>query len=196
MKMVLLTVGMLLASGWGVFAQEVLNERDLRKAGIAWLGVADLPIRCPFQGVGHTPTLSRDLFDHYRNRGFSLRSLCLALGSYDVRYDPSTGHRLNRYQLAGMEDLEQGDIEFYRFPLHVPDCFRTVEVLEDKGATVVWRPTGCVVRYHPKTGASVRNASAVRLHTGGAAGEAPGPLGSTVSSTVGEGRLRRMLRGE
>jgi hypothetical protein len=196
MRSVLLGVGMLLVSGWGLHAQEIVSARDLRKAGIAWSEVAALPIACPYQGEGHTPSLSRELFDYYRNRGFALRPLCLALGSYDVRYDPSDGRRLSRYQLTGMEHLAPEDLEFYRYPFHVPDCFRSVQVLEDLNYEVSWRPTGCTVRYHPKTGAPVRNASSVKLGTGGGAGDAPNPSGRTVRSTVSDEKLGRLLRGQ
>ena len=126
---------------------ETVSIHDLQSAGIDWFGPdATLPVRCPYQGEGHTLHFSQELYEGYRKRGFSLRALCLALGSGDVHYDPLTGRKLRGYILA---EEEEGAEEVH--PFTVPDCFRKVSVIHGAGtAEQVWRPTGCEVRFDPR----------------------------------------------
>jgi hypothetical protein len=168
----------------------------LARAGIAW-GIYDGVrqavkdyIGCPYQGEGYTISLSREVVDQYRQRGFSLRALCLALASHQVRFDPSNGSALQRYQLPGY-----GRSSEYQFPFFIPDCFREVKILADRHFEVEWRPAGCEIHYDPASGSAVTSSSAVRLVTGGGAGDAPDEASSSATSTTSGARLEGLISG-
>jgi len=166
---------------------EHVRQDDLRRSGIAWNDVASLPVKCPYQGEGWTISFSDEFYESYKRRGFSLKAMCLSLGSEDVKFDPETGERLECYSLIGWES---GGC----FPFYVSDCFRSVKVLSGDGtAEQVWRPTGCTVRFDPKTGKAV-NGSVVKLFTGGDAGDAPDQ--SQAGSSVSSARLGKLLSGK
>lgn len=173
-----------------------INALDLARAGIAWMfydGVAGLArdyVKCPYQGEGHTISLSRDVVAQYKQRGFSLRATCLALASEKVRFDPSNGGSLQRYQLPGY-----GNDPEYQFPFFVSDCFKEVKILADRNFEVEWRPVGCVAKYDPATGNPVSNGAAIKLVTGGAAGDAPDESAVSSSGTTSSAKLGTLISG-
>ncbi len=147
----------------GALPREKLSKKTIKAVGILPDTVADMR---PFEtclGVvpnGWGVTISRELYDHYRRRGFTKEAVCLALGSADVSYDPETGRQLPLYELSG------GLIR----PLRLSDCYRTVQVYPKTSYIIGWRPTGCTLRYHPTTGIRIHDPNAVELTSGGAAG--------------------------
>ena len=92
---------------------------------------------CYYYGDGSNFISVSDTFlTHYKARGFSLNSLCLALQS-PLAFDPETGKRLPSYQLANLDFLRAADPEMKKtagmlgegvlsdeLPLAVPDCFK------------------------------------------------------------------------
>jgi len=178
------TSGREIASG-----SEAIRQEDMRRHGIAWNAVPKLPIDCPYQGEGWTVSFSREFYESYKARGFTLKAMCLALGSSDVRFDPETGRPLRCYSLAGWED---GGC----FPFYVSDCFRTYDLISGNDtAEQKWRPAGCNIRYHPKTGKRVNSAFAITLFTGGEAGDAPDESSETRTS-VSDAKLGSLLSGK
>jgi uncharacterized protein YraI len=175
-------------------ANAVLRADDMRRHGIAWSAfeprMRPLPIGCPYQGEGWTLSFSREFYQSYVARGFSLKAMCLALASSNAHFDPETGAAIKCYRLAGWED---GGC----FPFYVSDCFRTVQVMRGDGtAEQYWRPTGCNINYDPDTGRAVRRPSDVSLlYTGGGAGDAPDENTQTRSS-VDDARLGHYLSGQ
>jgi uncharacterized protein YraI len=188
-------------SGWissccikaeGNEGNEVIRQGDLRRHGIDWPILSGnppgLPVGCPYQGEGWTLSFSREFYQSYLQRGFSLKAMCLALASESVRFDPETGKKIKCYRIVGWES---GGC----YPFFAPDCFRTVQLISgDNTAEQAWRPTGCPVRYDPSTGKVVRNVSEVKLFTGGGAGDAPDESSQTRAS-VDDARLGRLLSG-
>jgi hypothetical protein len=76
------------------------------------------------QGGAFNISISAELLAHYVQRGFSRRSLCMALIS-GIRFDPETGHRLATYvvvYLLASNDQPEGDIA-QELPLAIPSCF-------------------------------------------------------------------------
>jgi hypothetical protein len=69
----------------------LVRQVELRRHGIAWNDVPKLPIECPYQGEGWTISFSNEFYQSYKARGFSLKAMCLGLGSINVRFDPQTG---------------------------------------------------------------------------------------------------------
>jgi hypothetical protein len=168
---------------------ETVRRADMRRHGIAWFepGVPELAVSCPYQGEDWTISFSRGFFQAYSDRGFSLKAMCLALASNDVHFDPETGRALKCYRL-----VDGGNSGC--FPFYVSDCFRTVQAIGGSRAEQSWRPTGCDLRYDPKTGRSVKRNSEVVLFTGGGAGDAP-DQSSQARSSMDDARLGRLLSG-
>jgi hypothetical protein len=76
------------------------------------------------QGGAFNISISAELLAYYVQRGFSRRSLCMALVS-GIRFDPETGHRLATYVVVYMlasRDQPEGDIA-QELPLAIPSCF-------------------------------------------------------------------------
>jgi hypothetical protein len=170
------------------FPREKISAYALRAAGIAPQSASNMkpePISCDVVPNGWGVTISKELYDNYRQRGFSEKSLCLALGTSGVYFNPDTGERLNLYEITG-------DIFGLR-PLRLPDCYRTVRVIGTGGYLIGWQPTGCQMRYHPSTGLPIEHPGLVELDAGGEAGG--GVDEDNRSSTVSESRLRELLLG-
>lgn len=91
---------------------------ELRSFGVAVdaSGIEPFPNSC--DGAGNRKpaiSVSNEMLDHFRERGFSLTSLCLALGSR-VRFNPETGEALPRFVVSDLPETE--------VTLNVPDCFK------------------------------------------------------------------------
>jgi hypothetical protein len=176
------------------FPREKLSVDVLRSAGIvpqnAWDSKNNrsgrmLPVSCDEIPNGWGVTLSNELFEEYRRRGFSRSAVCLALGGNDIHFDPQTGQRLNLYEIP--DDI------FGLRPAWLPDCYKSVQVVRKSGYLVAWRPTGCTIRFHPSTGLPIKNAAMVEVTAGGEAGG--GVDEDNRSSTVSKDRARALVRG-
>ena len=86
---------------------KMLRDAGLAVAGSA--GTGGFPNKC-YSGL----TVSNKLLADFVARGFSLTTLCLALGSYWVEYDPETGKPLTIVQGPGIGPLL----------IDIPDCLR------------------------------------------------------------------------
>ena len=172
------------------FPRERISVRALQMAGIVPEGLWKTRRFPVCEGIvpnGWGVTISNELFKYYRNRGFSMMSMCIALGSDGVYFDPETGRRLNLYEI-------QGDTFRSLHPLWLPDCYRQIKVIAEGGYLIGWRPTGCTLRYHPSTGLPIRNPELVELSAGGEAG--PGmDEDNRSSSTLTQDRLQTLLHG-
>jgi hypothetical protein len=170
-------------------------------------GFPDLPVECPYSGESSTVSLSTDLWNYYKGRGFQMRALCLTLASREVRYDPETGQRIPQYRLPGeypripgVPHLGQVNIGGRwlpeSFPFYAPNCFKTVQVISGKDtADTRWRPTGCVVRFDPGTGRPVQSGQLVEVYTGSEAGSGRDESTASRSSTVSDAKLGALVRG-
>ena len=123
----------------------------LRSVGIAPLSGMDrsgrpflrLPIVC---GIERSVVISSELFATYRQRGFSMTALCLAFADSGIHFDPATGQRLPLFSFSGEHALR---------PLWLPDCYKSAEVLPSRNIYTIWRPSGCILEYHPWTGKKI-----------------------------------------
>lgn len=176
-------------------SQESLSVNVLRAAGIVAENVWDaknsrsgatLPVCRDEVPNGWGVTLSNELFEAYRQRGFTKAAVCLALGGNDVYFDPATGRQLKLYRVTG-------DTLSLR-PIWLPDCYRTVQVIRKGGYLIGWRPTGCTMRYHPSTGLPIASQEVVELSAGGEAGG--GVDEDNRSSTVSAARARELTQGK
>jgi hypothetical protein len=170
--------------------REKLSVNTLRAAGIVPQAVyktQTLPVSCDEVPNGWGVTISNQLFDIYKQRGFSREAVCLALGSDDVHFDPETGRRLKLYQISN-DEFQQVRA------LWLPDCFKEVEIVAKGGWLVGWRPHGCTMRFHPLTGFPIDNPELVELSAGGEAGG--GVDEDNQSSTVSADRLRSLVNGK
>jgi hypothetical protein len=167
--------------------RERLSVKVLRAAGIAPQEASlGFDISCEAEVPnGWGVTISDELYSSYQSRGFSKTALCFALGSGDVFFDPETGRQLKLYTV-GQDPMTH--------PIWVPNCFKKVEILKKLGHHNSWRPSGCVLRYHPTTGLPIDDAKVVELWAGGAAG--PGVDEDNISSTVSADRLRSLVTGK
>lgn len=169
--------------------RETISSSALSAAGILPHGSRDpFPISCDIVANGWGVSISSDLYQHYRDRGFSEDAVCLALGSTDVKFDPETGKVLPLYE-------DPGNLVDIVYPLTLPDCFKTVHMNPiEVPYMIVWRPTNCTVAYHPTTGMKISDPTLVELVSGGEAGA--GSDEENQSSTVSEERLKKILRGQ
>ena len=96
-----------------------MTGRELAGQGIAVheLRMRPFPNSCAAAGNANL-SVSNELLQHFRGRGFSLESLCLGLSSH-IHYDPETGRQL---PLANLVEL--GRDRAMVIPLNLPDCFR------------------------------------------------------------------------
>ena len=126
------------------FKRILMSADDLANAGIYirlvdpnYRGSDDLykkrragPNKC-FYEPDRVLAVSDFMLKHFEERGFSLRTLCLALQS-TLRYDPGTGKQLPTAVAArrsrGGNSLESTGSEIL---LNVPDCFRNGTPLID-----------------------------------------------------------------
>jgi hypothetical protein len=177
------------------FSKESLSIEVLRAAGIVPQNVWDsknkrqgntLPISCDEVPNGWGVTLSNELYEAYRQRGFSRTAVCLALGGNGVYFDPETGKQLRLYRIS--------DDDFSVRPIWLPDCYRSVQVIREGGYSIGWRPTGCSMRYHPSTGLPIGSQDVVELSAGGEAGG--GVDEDNRSSTVSAARARELTHGK
>ncbi len=96
-----------------------MTGRELAGQGIAVreLRMRPFPNSCAHAGNPNL-SVSNELLQHFRGRGFSLESLCLGLSSH-IHYDPETGRQLPLANLVELARDRQTVI-----PLNLPDCFR------------------------------------------------------------------------
>lgn len=98
---------------------------ELRSVGVAIAkpGIEPFPHSCRAAG-NKAPGLSvsKAMLDHFKARGFSLASLCLALGSTAL-FDPETGRALPRVVVT-----DAGNVEI---TLNFPACFKNAAPLAD-----------------------------------------------------------------
>jgi hypothetical protein len=174
------------------FPRERISVTALQSVGIVpqdAFRTQKMPISCNEVPNGWGLTISDELYQSYRRRGFSRQALCLALGGSHVLFDPATGRRLPLYQIPG-------DISGLR-PLWLSDCYRQIQVLPNQGFQqylIYWRPTGCIIRYHPSTGLPITKPELVKMVSGGEAG---GEVDEdNRSSTVSQSRLRSLVNGQ
>ena len=98
---------------------------ELRGLGVAVVapGIKPYPNSCDAAGNRKPAlTVSGKMLAHFRSRGFTLTSLCLALGSR-VRFDPETGGALPRFVITDLPETE--------LTLNFPDCFKNANALSD-----------------------------------------------------------------
>jgi hypothetical protein len=149
--------------------------------------ITPLPISCEEVPNRWGVTISNELYRAYLKRGFSKMALCLALGGSQVYFDPQSGRQLPLYR------------PFSYFggwrPLWLSDCYRQIKVVgKIEDYVILWRPTGCTLRYDPSTGLPIKIPNHVRLASGGEAGG--GKDEDNESSTVSEDRLRSLVSGK
>jgi hypothetical protein len=87
-------------------------------------GISVSPNTRPFpnscQSAGNARlSVSDELLAHFRARGFTLESVCLAFSSH-IRFDPETGRQL---PLAFIPEIRAHGFD-NEFPLNIPLCFR------------------------------------------------------------------------
>ena len=87
------------------------------------------------EGMQHNITISDEFLARYVAKGFSRRSLCMALVS-EARFDPETGKRLPTYifksEVAVQNSLEYLNPKTLRpdvLAMYVPDIFKTIEAM-------------------------------------------------------------------
>ncbi len=173
------------------FPRETISVKVLHSAGLlpqSAFGYKPFPISCDIVPNGWGVTISKELFSRYKSRGFSETAVCLGLGTDGINFDPETGKRLRVYQQAG-------DTFNLLYPLHLPDCFKTIKIIGSKNPQYLlrWRPTNCQIHFHPTTGVKINDPRLVELAAGGEAG--PGTDEDNQSSTVSESRLKEILNG-
>jgi len=86
--------------------------------------------RCYYYGDGgYSISVSKSFFRRFQERGFSLRSLCMALAS-GIRFNPETGTHLPTYMVK-QAGLSKEELMTYgagtvseELPFDVPDCFK------------------------------------------------------------------------
>jgi hypothetical protein len=145
-----------------------------------------LPVSCDIVPNGWGVSISQALWKQYKKRGFTMTSMCLALGSDGVNFDPETGKRLPLYEFNGSDAGLR--------PLWVSDCFKTIDITGRGGYLVSWRPTGCKMQFHPMTGLRVSNPAAVELSAGGEAGG--GVDETNENNTASEEKLKKLIYGQ
>lgn len=149
------------------FRKEQLSVASLKAAGLVPQSATNtkaLPISCDQIPNGWGVSISTELFQMYRKRGFSPEAICFGLGSSWVNFDPETGQLLKLYEI-------NGDIFGLR-PLWLPDCYSQLQITGRGGYLIGWRPTGCAMRFHPSTGKRISKPELVELAAGGEAGGA------------------------
>ena len=177
-----------------------VTPMDLARAGIAWtiypevnraLNSGELSNyrECPYQGEGYTFSLSPSLISNFKQRGFSLRTMCLALGSSNLKFDPESGAALARYQLPGY-----GNNTDYQFAIRIPDCLKRVRIIKDQHFEIKWAPSACNIKYNPEDGLEISKSSSVNLLTGGPAGEAPSEVAASARSSTSSAELGALMR--
>jgi hypothetical protein len=110
-------------------------DDDLAKFGISITRNDQMLHQCYYYGDGgQFIRVSHDLLLHYRERGFTLNSLCLGLMS-ETLFDPETGKRLPTYIMVDPKSLASGKIRdidvTYEHPLELPQCFNRALVYSD-----------------------------------------------------------------
>jgi hypothetical protein len=165
----------------------VRNLEQLVDIGVVWFDVARTQLyasrssqftSCPYQGEGHTLSLSNDIISSHERKGFSLAKVCLMLATGSVRYDPETGERLPTYLFTGWPDYGFFPEEFL---LKIPTCFKAGKIDGMGTYSHSFKPSGCKLNYHPWTGRrldvgeSQAYSVALLVTAGGEAGPSPSP---------------------
>ena len=148
-------------------------------------------ISCNMIPNGWGVSISDAIYGAYRRRGFSETALCFGLGGLGVHFDPATGRQLPLYRVP--VGLNIGDVPR---PLWLSDCYKNIQILgpSNEIGQIPWRPTGCAMRYHPRTGQPITKPELVELAVGGPAGG--GVDEDNQSSTVSEDRLQSLINGK
>ncbi|MCB1472005.1 MAG: hypothetical protein KDJ68_03745 [Rhodobiaceae bacterium] len=141
------------------------NPRDMVPTGIVvpWGYEGQAPPKldheCFFYGDGgYSMSLSDELVQAYRARGYNQEQLCVVLRSPGLKYDPQTGKRLPTFIVVDPQALAQarqsGFFEGFEateeLPLHAPDCFAKSRVSKQSG--IVSLNIACDIRFDPWTG--------------------------------------------
>jgi len=112
----------------------ITDGQDLNRLGIelsGWGGASAFlfPNNCYYYGDGgYDISLSPDFLARFKQRGFSRRSLCMAIQG-GIIYDPETGKHMPSFISADMEALKMAGqypepgIVSDELPLDVPQCF-------------------------------------------------------------------------
>jgi hypothetical protein len=117
-------------------AEDVLKRIPMTAEDLAKFGIdLDLgfPNKCYY---GTTLSVSDALLEHFEARGFSLRTLCLALDSSALRYDSGTGKQLP-LAVRARRSKDGKSLVVSESPLNdevvlnVPDCFKNGTPLID-----------------------------------------------------------------
>lgn len=164
---------------------EKVRHEDLAANGIGWN--ESLAVKCPYQGEGHTISFSPGFVASYKQRGFSLKTMCIGLASEELNFDPEDGTPVPQYKIIG----EAGTPGLY--PFFLPRCYRSIKIMAGNNtAWTRWRPTGCSLKYHPVTGHRLQQSGDVVLSTGGEAGDGNDEVDG--DTTVTDARLRALLQ--
>jgi hypothetical protein len=174
------------------YSADGLNVVHLSIASLQSVGISPqiaqlkLPISC-HEINGWGVTISRELLENYKKRGFSRLAVCLALGSDDVYFDPATGKQLPLYQAPVLLTGPR--------PLWLSDCFHEVKLLKSRYDYIVaWTPVGCKMRYDPHTGQLIKKPKAITFYAGGELGGGVDE-DNNQSSDINEDRLRSLVNG-
>lgn len=117
--------------------------------------------RCFHEGSADLDlSISDAFFAPYRDQGFSLDVLCIALKSGNqLRFDPGSGKRLPTYVRLGV--AFNGE-----YPLVIPSCFAHGTFKHRHAGPITFatlEPIGCQIKYHPWSGRLLEAAPAEAL---------------------------------
>lgn len=116
--------------------------------------------KCSAAGDGaHTLSLSPQTVRKFKNRGFTIAQMCMALRIGDLRYDPETGKRLPTYIIGDRIEVARAaahgqhfgaGVMSEEFPFTIPPCFRNSRIsYAPIGETI---KTNCDFKFNPRTG--------------------------------------------
>jgi len=118
------------------------KREELREFGIAlpdWgagRSIHHLPHKCDYYygDGGYDLSLSNEIVDHFKAKGFSIQSLCMGLLS-PFRFDPETGRRLQTYILADLQAVRDGTADAgtvtEELPMDLPECLKNARLYSD-----------------------------------------------------------------
>jgi hypothetical protein len=161
-----------LAREFGILFDPAAVDKD-RKV------LTKLPHKCFYIGDGHVGMeISKDAFEPYAKQGFSLATLCLALTSGQIRFDPETGARLPTYVFADKPNPSGPAFISDEYPFFVPKCFGKGKTdVQPSRFSATMKPIGCTVNYHPWSGRKL-NDDEVKFFTLHASLRAAGDAGT------------------
>jgi hypothetical protein len=140
-----------------------------------------LPFSCPDIGAGYAGAgITATTMKRYRARGFNIRTLCMALTSGQVRFDPETGRRLPTYVVIDRNVDGVASIS-PEVPFEAPACFSR-GVANFRGLAATMSPLGCSVKYHPWSGRKLSENEAM-FFTKNAVLKAAGDAGDAIEDS-------------